>query len=214
MELMEALIPLKLRWSTLWSAYLCADQNFLDLAKRSGALHVNIGIESLDQETLVGMNKRANKVSMYKEMLANLRKRGISYSLNFVFGWETESAEAFGSTLAFLREERVPVAYFNILGPYKGTPLYDRMKAGGRIIDIDRIGRWPGIKCHVTPAYCSAREMEEHIKKIHRDFYSVSSMIRRLPLPVTRAHIASWVMNLSERKVSRLRDSTESFDDY
>ena len=52
MELMEALILLKVRWSTLWSAYLCNNEKFLDLAKKSGLLHVNIGIESINQDTL------------------------------------------------------------------------------------------------------------------------------------------------------------------
>ena len=61
MELMEALIPLKVRWSALWSSYLCNDGPFLDLAQRSGLLHVNIGIESINPETLDGMNKRFNK---------------------------------------------------------------------------------------------------------------------------------------------------------
>ncbi|MGZ3581027.1 MAG: B12-binding domain-containing radical SAM protein, partial [Syntrophales bacterium] len=34
-ELMEALLPLKVRWSALWSAYLCNNETFMDLAKRS-----------------------------------------------------------------------------------------------------------------------------------------------------------------------------------
>ena len=45
---MEALIPLKVRWSALWSSHLCSDGSFLDLAQRSGLLHVNIGIESIN----------------------------------------------------------------------------------------------------------------------------------------------------------------------
>ena len=54
MELMEALIPLKVRWSALWSSYLCHDEPFLDLAQRSGLLHVNIGLESINPDTLDG----------------------------------------------------------------------------------------------------------------------------------------------------------------
>jgi radical SAM superfamily enzyme YgiQ (UPF0313 family) len=141
MELMEALIPLKVRWSTLWSAYLCNNEKFMDLAKKSGLLHVNIGIESIDQGTLSGLNKRINQVKDYKRILHNLRKRGISYSLNFIFGWDTEKESVFESTLVFLKEEKVPIAYFNILTPHKGTPLYERMKAENGIIDLDHICR-------------------------------------------------------------------------
>lgn len=214
MELMESLMPLKVRWSALWSAYLCNNDTFMNLAKRSGLLHVNIGIESIDQETLWGLNKRINKVKEYKTILQNLRKRGISYSLNFIFGWDTEKENVFPTTLSFLKEERVPVAYFNILTPHKGTPLYERMKAENRIIDTDHMGRWPGIHCYIKPTYCSAGGLEEHVRKMYKEFYSYSSILTRLPLPVTRANIASWFINLSEKKMSHADAETEDFDAY
>ncbi|MGA2226205.1 MAG: radical SAM protein, partial [Syntrophobacteraceae bacterium] len=95
MELMEALIPLGIRWSALWSSNLCRNEEFMDLAKRSGLLHLNIGMESIDQVTLTGMNKKANRVRHYEEIVKNLRKRGISYSFNFVFGYDTEHESIF-----------------------------------------------------------------------------------------------------------------------
>jgi radical SAM superfamily enzyme YgiQ (UPF0313 family) len=214
MELMEALLPLKVRWSSLWSAYLCTNKKFMDLAQRSGLLHVNIGVESIDPDTLDEMNKKVNKVQQYEEILTNLRKRGISYSLNFIFGWDREKKDIFRSTLAFLQRNKVPVAYFNILTPHRGTPLYDRMKAENRIIDIQHIGRWPGIICYVQPKDYSPEELEEKVKKMYQDFYRYSSMLARLPLPFTKANIASWVVNLSQRKVSRAGDAMENFDDY
>lgn len=213
-ELMEALLPLKVRWSALWSAYLCNNETFMDLAKRSGLLHLNIGLESINQDTLSGLNKRINQVKEYKNILQNLRKRGISYSFNFIFGWDAEKEDVFASTLAFLKKEKVPVAYFNILTPHKGTPLYERMKAENRIIDIDHIGRWPGLKCYIRPTYCSPEELEERVKTIQREFYGYASMFARLPFPVTKANIASWVVNLSERKVSRSCGAAEDFDSY
>jgi radical SAM superfamily enzyme YgiQ (UPF0313 family) len=214
MELMEALIPLKLRWSSLWSTYLCTNQKFMDLAQRSGLLHVNIGMESIDPDTLEEMNKKVNQVQQYREILTNLRKRRISYSLNFIFGWDTEKRNVFPSTLAFLRENKVPVAYFNILTPHRGTPLYDRMKAENRILDTHHIGRWPGIICYIKPKHDSPAELEEKVKKMYGDFYRYSSMVSRLPLPISKADIASWVVNLSQRKVSRAGEGMENFDDY
>ena len=213
MELMEALIPLKIRWSTLWSTYLCKNSELMDLAKRSGLLHVNIGMESIDMETLRNMNKRANKVQEYKEILENLRKRGISYSLNFIFGWDTEKPGIFDATLQFLMDNKVPVAYFNILTPHKGTPLYNRMKEEGRIINIDDIGRWPGIRCYIKPAYCTPEELEDYVKWMYKRFYSVTSLLKRLPLPVTQANIASWIINISQRRVA-FSDTAENFDAF
>jgi radical SAM superfamily enzyme YgiQ (UPF0313 family) len=73
MELMEALIPLKIRWSTLFSAQYCLDEKFMDLAKRSGLLHVNMGIESIDQNTLKTMHKSFNKASEYFQLFSQFR---------------------------------------------------------------------------------------------------------------------------------------------
>jgi radical SAM superfamily enzyme YgiQ (UPF0313 family) len=214
MELMEALIPLKIRWSTLWSAYLCKNRKFMDLARRSGLLHVNIGIETIEGVTLAAMKKKINKVNEYEEIFRNLRERGISYSVNLQFGWDTESSEVFTSTLAFLREQKVPVAYFNILTPHRGTTFYDRMKAEGRIIDDDNIGRWPGLHCYIKPAYCSPEELENRVMNIFKGFYGVSSMLTRLPFPVTKSSIASWMVNLSQWRVSHSPRAMEDFDSY
>lgn len=203
MELMEALIPLKIRWSTLWTAYLCRDQEFMDLAKRSGLLHVNMGMESISREVLAAMNKKFNKVDQYEEIISNLRKRGISYSMNFVFGYDQETPDTFEATLAFLDLHKVPVAYFYTLHPHKGTPLYDRLRAEHRLIDETQLNRWPGSHCEIKPTYCSASELEECTRTMYDRFYSPWSMLRRLPLPVTKAHIASWVLNISQRRMSR-----------
>lgn len=201
MELMEELIPLRLRWSTLWSLNLCYDKEFLDLAQRSGLLHVNIGMESIDGETIASMRKNQNKTDRYAAVLTDLRRRGISFSLNFIFGWDTETRQAFPNTLQFLEDLKVPVAYFNLLTPEKGTSYYDRMREQDRILNEAEIGRWPGHPCHIKPLYCSPHELESEVDNIHRKFYSLPSIFKRLPMPTSTSAIASWVLNFSQRGV-------------
>lgn len=212
MELMEALIPLKIRWSTLWTTYLCLDQPFMDLAQRSGLLHVNMGMESISQETLAAMNKPFNKVDQYEAILASLRRRGISFSLNFVFGFDGEQPEVFASTLAFLERYKVPVAYFYILSPHKGTPLYDRLKREHRILDAHQMRRWPRNHCEIKPLYCSPQELEAQVQHLYDAFYSLPSIVRRLPLPVTQSHMVSWVLNVSQRRMRRSERTLQNFD--
>ncbi len=212
MELMEALIPLKIRWSTLWTSNYCSDTEFLDLARKSGLLHVNVGIESIDGDTIAGMNKRVNKVARYAEMFENMKKRGISFSLNFIFGWDTEDPSVFDATLRFLEEHRVPAAYFTVLIPTPGTALYDRLKAEDRIIDEDEMGRYSGQICHVRPAWCTPKELEENVQRLYREFYSYRSMIKRLSLPTSPANIANWVVNLSERRMAHSATDANNFD--
>ena len=214
MELMEALIPLRVRWSALWPSYVCADPEFLNLAQRSGLLHVNIGFESLDPQTLQGMNKRFNKVDRYGELLQNLRSRGISYSLNFIMGWDGEREDITRASLDFLHEHKVPVAYFNILTPVKGTPFYDRLQNEGRLLNPEDIDRWPGQTCYIKPLAGSPEALEEKVREMYRGFYSLPSMLSRLPLPLTRASLASWVINFSQRRMAKADGQQNNFDDY
>lgn len=214
MRLMEAILPLKRRWSTLWSLNLCADKEFMDLAQRSGLLHVNIGIESVDPDTIADMKKRQNKVDQYRTIFTDLRRRGISYSLNFIFGWDTESKAVFRSTLAFLRDHKVPAAFFNVLTPEKGTTYFDRMQREDRIFDAHEIGRWPHDRCHIRPSYCTAQELEEHVQHLYREFYSLPSMLARLPPPLSQASIASWVLNFSQRRMARAASENRNFGTF
>jgi radical SAM superfamily enzyme YgiQ (UPF0313 family) len=214
MELMEAIIPLGLRWSTLWSMNLCYDKEFLDLAQRSGLLHVNIGMESIDGQTIASMRKGQNKTERYHAVLSDLRRRGISFSLNFIFGWDTETSAVFPTTLRFLEDEKVPVAYFNLLTPDKGTSFYERMRQEERIIEEREIGRWPGQPCHIRPLYCTPEDLERDVQGIHRRFYSFSSMFRRLPIPLNTSAIASWVLNFSQRRVAVRMNEGHNFTSY
>jgi radical SAM superfamily enzyme YgiQ (UPF0313 family) len=214
MELMEALIPLNIRWSTLFSAHYCLDEKFMDLARRSGLLHVNAGIESIDQDTLKSMHKSFNKASQYSQMIRNLTARDISYSLNFVFGSDSDDESVFDATLNLLHEHRAETAYFNILVPLRGTPLHERFKAEGRLLDEENMERWPGLSCHFQPLRFSPDELVRRIMKIRRDFYSMSSALRRLPLPYKAAHFAAWNLHFLQRKVVAHLDSMRDFTEF
>ena len=213
-ELLEALIPLRVRWSALFSPRFGLDDEFLDLAKRSGLLHVNMGIESISQDTLNTMHKQFNKSGSYVDMIRNLNRRNISYSFNFVFGADTDDPTVFPATLDFLRRHQVPAAYFNVLVPLRGTPLYDQMKADGRIVDEPNMERWPGVVCHFRPARMSGDELVAEVRKLQRAFYSVRSMTQRLRIPRTQADLASWNVNWTQRKVARNGDTMNEFSEF
>ena len=214
MELMEALIPLKVRWSTLMSAHFCLDEKFMDVAKRSGLLHVNMGVESIDQKTLHAMNKDTNRVRQYGDVISNLTRRDISYSLNFVFGTDEEEEDAFRTTQDFLFEHKVQTAYFNILVPLRGTSVHEQFKADGRLIDEENMERWPGLSCHFKPLRFGPEELVRRVAKIRRDFYTFGSAARRLPVPYKEAHFASWNLHFLQRKVATNLDSMRDFTEF
>ncbi|NJD91478.1 MAG: radical SAM protein [Geobacter sp.] len=214
-ELLEKLIPLKIHWSALFSPRFGLDGDFLDLAKRSGLLHVNMGIESVSQKTLSTMHKDCNNVQTYVEMIKNLNERNISYSFNFVLGADTDDSEVLSSTLEFVQKHKVPAAYFNLLAPLRGTQLYDRMKAEGAILDEPNLERWAGVHCHFNPKLMTGEQLMEGIRQMQREMYSWKSMLSRLRVPPrSLADFASWNINLTQRKVAYSSDSLNEFSEF
>ncbi|HEX9022986.1 MAG TPA: radical SAM protein [Geobacteraceae bacterium] len=211
-ELMEKLIPLRIRWSALWTADRVLDLEFMKLAKKSGMLHINLGIESIRQETLDVMKKRTTKAARIKDVVKILRDLDISFSFNLIFGMDNDTREVFADTLRFLEKNKVHAAFFNPLSPHRGTELYDRFLAAGRILDPDNLDRWPGLSVEIKPANFTPEELEEEIRNMYRRFYSLRSIVRRLPLPLSTASIASWVVNMSQRKMAA--GGADDFEDF
>ena len=98
--------------------------------------------------------------------------------------------------------------------PLRGTPLYERMKAGGRIVDEANMDRWPGVSCHFHPLRMSGEELVAHVQKLQREFYSLRSITRRLRIPRTQADLASWNVNLTQRKVALHSDTMNEFSEF
>lgn len=212
MDLMEKLIPLKIRWSALWTADRVLDLEFMKLAKRSGMLHINLGIESIRQETLDVMKKRTTQAAKIKDVVKILRDLDVSFSFNLIFGMDNDTREVFRDTLKFLEENKVHAAFFNALSPHRGTGLYDQYLAAGRILDPNNLNRWPGLSVGIKPANITPEELLEEIRNMYRKFYSLRSIIQRLPLPLSSASIASWVLNMSQRKMAA--GVAEDFEDF
>ncbi len=98
--------------------------------------------------------------------------------------------------------------------PLRGTPLYERMKADGRIIDEPNMDRWPGTSYHFHPARMSGEELVAQVRKLQREFYSLRAITQRLRIPRTQADLASWNVNLTQRKVALHSDTMNEFSEF
>jgi hypothetical protein len=96
----------------------------------------------------------------------------------------------------------------------KGTPLYDRLRDEGRILNSQDIDRWPGQFCYIQPRSGTPEALESNVRSMYQQFYGWRSIFSRLPMPLTKASIASWVINLSQRRMARATGVQNNFDDY
>ena len=183
-ELFQALMPLKLRWSCLWTINTSRDEDLLDLAKRSGCSHVNIGIENVCPESISAIEKVQNPVAEYEWLLGQLRKKGIFYSLNFMFGLDGDHKELFDETLAFLNKVKAPMAFFNVATPRRGTPMWDQLNQEGRVHNPDA-EKYLGMVCNFFPRHMTPDECEAGVWRCFQEFYSFRSICHRLLMPPT-----------------------------
>lgn len=183
-ELFRGLMPLNVSWSCLWTINTSRDEELLDLAKKSGCSHVNIGIENVCPESIDSIEKVQNPVKEYEWLLGRLRDKGIFYSLNFMFGLDGDRLELFNETLVFLDRIKAPMAFFNSATPRRGTPLWEQLNQEGRVHKPEA-EKYLGMVCNFVPKNMSPEECEEGVWRCFQKFYSFSSICRRLLLPPT-----------------------------
>jgi radical SAM superfamily enzyme YgiQ (UPF0313 family) len=193
-ELFRALKPLGINWTGLINMFTGKDVELLDLMIESGCKHVNIGLESINRASLAEMNKPQNRVEDYQLILRNLRERGLFFSANLVLGLDSDTMESFEETVAFLRQEKVPMAFMFIVTPRVGTALREDMEQEGRLLHSDWT-KYAGWNCVYQPAGFSPEELEQAFWHTYQKFYSPASIIQRL-VP-TFLDPKSWLISLA-----------------
>jgi radical SAM superfamily enzyme YgiQ (UPF0313 family) len=135
--LFRALAPQRKWWSSQASIHAAKDDEFLELAARSGCKQLFIGLESVSQASLNEVSKAFNHVDEYALAIERIHSHGMSVQAGIVFGFDHDTESVFEETLDFLEASGVQNATFNILTPFPGTRLFGRLEAEGRILTRD-----------------------------------------------------------------------------
>jgi radical SAM superfamily enzyme YgiQ (UPF0313 family) len=141
------------------------------------------------------MNKRFNTMrGGFEQALANLRRFGIRVYGTFIFGYDGDTPESFAPTVAFAQRHGFYIAAFNHLTPFPGTPLYERLKAEGRLLYeawwLD--DRYSYNRIPFQPHAMSPEALQRECLAARRTFYSWRSIVRRSMDDVNRANGYMW----------------------
>jgi radical SAM superfamily enzyme YgiQ (UPF0313 family) len=191
---MEGLEKLKVHWTCLCTANVGDDLEMLRLMRRSGCLHINIGMESVNPESLQAVNKKQNHAEKYKQQFANLRKHGLEFSLNVIFGIDGDTIDVFDATVQKLIEYKAPLSFMFILSPRVGLKIRDELLAQGRV-DHSDWNRYMSTEVVFAPKNMTRQELEAGFWRAQQRFYTLGSMARRL-LPPNRHTVQSLIPNL------------------
>jgi radical SAM superfamily enzyme YgiQ (UPF0313 family) len=202
-RLCRALAPHRKWWSSQVSIQAADDEEFLELAARSGCKQLFIGLESVCQTSLNGVAKQFNHVDRFAGAIERIHAHGLAVQAGIVFGFDEDAAAVFDQTIDFLEEPGVENATFNLLTPFPGTPLYERLDREGRILTRD----WSRYNGRADVVYQPRRMTPETLlagfRQANQRFYSSRSIFRRL-----RRSAVQWAwalpLNLAYARALRL----------
>jgi len=155
-----------------------ADEEFLTLARKSGCVEWFVGFESMSQAALNGIKKTHNKVENFKKMIKKVHDHGMTLQGGIIFGFDEDTPDIFDITLDKINELEIDVLEVNILTPYPGTPLYDRLDKAGRIFTKDWT-RYNQVDIVFEPKNMTVEELCEGARKVAKEFYSWNDIIKR-----------------------------------
>jgi len=209
--LFRAIAPYRKWWSSQASIHAGRDDEFLEAAARSGCKQLFLGLESISQQSMAGVNKGFNRTDEYLQIIERIHSHGIAVQAGIIFGFDQDTPEIFKDTIDFLEKAGVQNATFNILTPFPGTPLFRKMEAEGRILTRD----WRKYNSRddvvYQPKRMSAAELLAGFRYANERFYSLPSTAKRLArspvqlwwtLPLNLAYGYQWRKTDNERRTA------------
>ena len=166
---------LSVRWWCAARADLIREDT-VSLMKRAGCIEMRIGLESANDHILKYMKKDIT-VRQIREGLEILKKVGMNYSLQCIFGSPMENRETIGKTLGFVKEYRPLFVSFNVLTPLPGSQLFDEIKDE---LTLDMVKSFDILHTQYPLGRYSAEELNRIIKKAYCSYYFSTGYLFRL----------------------------------
>ncbi|HET6245134.1 MAG: radical SAM protein [Bacteroidetes bacterium] len=178
-ELWTALIPEKIIWISQCSLQIAKDDEMLKLAYKSGCRILSFGIETINEASLVHIDKEWNEPKQYDKAFANIRAQGIEISTEMILGLDGDDETVFEKTFDFLMRNNIALPRMYILTPVPGTPMYRQLEDEGRIFDYD-IQKYVGGSAVFHPKGMSAETLQQGYWKLYEKLYSRKNIYKRL----------------------------------
>jgi len=158
---------------------LSRDEEFLDLAREAGCIAWFVGIESISPESLKEAHKTSNTASKYRQAIKTIRDHGMAVIAGIIFGFDHDTPDIFDTTLEKMLEWEIDVGEFNILTPYPGTALFDRLDEEDRIFTKDW-SKYTQSNVVYEPKNMTPEELMEGTKRVIDGYYNVPQSLKRV----------------------------------
>jgi len=156
------------------------DLELLTIMRRAGCYRIPFGVESGSQRILDGVGKGI-KLEQVERAVALAKKVGMETECYFILGLPNETEEDLRKTLAYSVKLNPDYAKFPFMVPLPGTPVFDSLRASGRIKTLD----WEKYTFSTPPEEISEHDtlpwevVKRYEKRAYRRFYFRPGFIGR-----------------------------------
>jgi radical SAM superfamily enzyme YgiQ (UPF0313 family) len=205
--LCEAVQPLGRPWSAELTIDLAERPDLLKAAYDSGCRDLFLGIESVSQSAIDGLDKWSNDTHVMKEHVRRVHDAGINVMGAFVFGLPGDGPDCFDRTLDFVADTGIDFIVANIIQPYPGTGTFRDAVAGREFLpeagcpadsDTAMDYNWPlfdGAHVLLRPKGMTVDQLQEGYYYFLQQAYSLRGIMKRhrrsaFDLPAAANHFA------------------------
>lgn len=182
-ELCRALVPLKVKWFTESDLSVAEDQALLQLMAEAGCRQVLIGLESPTADGLTGLELRSNRKARwfqgYPEAIRAIQRHGITVNGCFILGLDAHDRSIFPLIRDYVEALGLFDVQVTLLTPFPGTPLYERLRKEGRLLQSEAWHLCTLFDVTFQPARMTPEELRAGIHWLSQEIYSAEATRRR-----------------------------------
>ena len=159
---------------------LAEDEELMELMGLANFQNVFIGIETPNEDSLRETKKYQNvrpNAGTLLERVYRVQRHGIDVWCGMIVGFDHDDASIFDVMPKFLADARISAALIGMLHAIPTTPLYDRLRAAGRLNDAEASEKYG---TNVIPLGMSPEELRDGFIRVMQACYSADHYFQRL----------------------------------
>lgn len=162
------------------SVNMGSDETLLELMYAAGFFRVFLGIETPDEESLIGAKKFQNVNTDLDKVCERITRAGFQIIAGAIIGFDNEKPGAGARLVEFARRNRIPELFTSLLQVGPGTDLCKRMEREKRLVSLDYkyLSNQTGLINFVPTRPIS--EIVEEYMYVYRTLYEPKEYIKRV----------------------------------
>lgn len=181
-QFLRAIIPLGINWFTETDISVADDDELLELLAESGCRQILVGLESLSGEDLVGIDPSGWKQKhsdRYLEAIERIQSYGVTVNGCFILGLDNHTPEVFSRLKEFIDRSGLLEVQITVMTPFAGTPLYERMRRQGVLLQERFWDRCTLFDVNYKPRRMTVDELEAGMRWLFGEIYNEREYTRR-----------------------------------